>query len=49
MLAAYLVSKCHSPEEALEEAKAKRGIGVESLVQREAIFKYARFIGKCER
>ena len=47
MLAAYLVSKCYSPEKALEEVREKRGIGVESYVQREAIFRYARFIGKC--
>jgi atypical dual specificity phosphatase len=48
MLAAYMVSKCYSPEKALEEVREKRGIGVESYVQREAIFRYARFIGKCE-
>lgn len=48
MLATYLVSKCYSPEEALEEVREKRGIGVYSYVQREAIFRYARFIGKCE-
>ncbi len=48
MLAAYLVGKCYSPEEALEEVREKRGIGVESYVQREAVFRYARFIGKCE-
>jgi protein-tyrosine phosphatase len=47
MLAAYLVSKCYSPENALEEVKAKRGIGVESYVQREAIFRYAHSVGKC--
>jgi len=47
MLAAYLVSKCFSPEKALEEVREKRGIGVESYVQREAIFNYARLIGKC--
>ena len=48
MLAAYRVSQCYSPEKALEEVREKRGIGVESHVQREAIFKYARFIGKYE-
>jgi protein-tyrosine phosphatase len=48
MLAAYLVSKCYSPEKALEEVREKRGIGVESYVQRAAVFEYARFIGKCE-
>lgn len=47
MLAAYLVSKCCSPEKALEEVREKRGIGVPSYVQREAIFNYASFIGKC--
>ena len=30
MLAAYLVSRCYSPEKALEEVREKRGIGVES-------------------
>jgi len=48
MLAAYLVSRCHSPEKALEKVREKRGIGVESYVQREAIFRYASFFGKCE-
>ena len=48
MLAAYLVGKCYSAEKALEEVREKRGIRVESYVQREAIFRYARFIGKCE-
>jgi len=48
MLAAYLVSMCHSPEEALEKVREKRGIGVESYVQREAVFRYACSIGKCE-
>jgi len=47
MLAAYLVSKCYSPEKALDEVREKRGIGVESYVQKEAIFRYARLIGKC--
>jgi len=49
MLAAYLVSKCHSPEKALEKVREKRGIAVESYVQREAIFNYSRFIGKCSK
>ena len=48
MLAAYLVSNCYSPEKALEEIREKRGIGVESYVQREAIFRYASFFGRCE-
>jgi len=47
MLAAYLVSKCASPEAALEQIEDKRGLGVESYLQREAIFEYARQIGKC--
>jgi protein-tyrosine phosphatase len=47
MLAAYLVSRCYAPEKALEEVREKRGIGVESYVQRKAIFRYARFIRKC--
>ncbi len=49
MLAAYLVSLCYSPEEALKQVKEKRGIGVESYGQREAVFEYARQIGKCEK
>lgn len=48
MLAAYLVSRCYSPEEALDEVREKRGIGVESYVQRVAIFRYARSVRKCE-
>ncbi|MGD8505812.1 MAG: dual specificity protein phosphatase family protein [Candidatus Bathyarchaeota archaeon] len=48
MLATYLVSKCHSPEKALREVRERRGIGVESNVQRDAIVRYARFIEKCE-
>jgi atypical dual specificity phosphatase len=47
MLAIYLVSRCYPPEEALEEVKAKRGVGVESYAQREAVFRYARSMGKC--
>ena len=46
MLAAYLVSQCWSPEEALKQVKEKRGSGVESLSQREAVFEYARMLGK---
>ena len=46
MLAAYLVSLCSSPEEALKEIEAKRGVGVESYGQREAVFEYARQMGK---
>jgi atypical dual specificity phosphatase len=48
MLAVYLVSRCYPPEEALEEVKAKRGVGVESYAQREAVFRYARSLGKCK-
>jgi atypical dual specificity phosphatase len=48
MLAAYLVSKCYPPEEALEKVRAKRGVGVESYVQRQAVFRYAMSLGKCE-
>jgi len=49
MLASYLVSLCFSPEEALERVKEKRGIGVESYAQKEAVFEYARQLGKCEK
>lgn len=48
MLAAYLVSRCYPPEEALEKVREKRGIGVESYVQRQAIFRYALSLGKCK-
>ena len=49
MLAAYLVSLCASPGEALKEIEEKRGIGVESYPQREAVFEYAQQMGKgCE-
>ena len=47
MLAAYLVTLCASPEEALREIEEKRGVGVESYAQREAVFEYARQMGKC--
>jgi len=49
MLAAYLVSQCASPEEALKVIEEKRGTGVESFEQREAIFEYTRQIGKCQK
>jgi atypical dual specificity phosphatase len=49
MLAAYLVSQCWSPEEALKKVKEKRGAGVESLAQKEAVFEYARRLGKCQK
>jgi len=47
MLAAYLVSQGASPEEALRQIEEKRGIGVESYAQREAIFEYQRQRSKC--
>jgi atypical dual specificity phosphatase len=46
MLAAYLVSRCFSPEEALKNIEVKRGVGVESCSQKEAVFEYARQLGK---
>jgi atypical dual specificity phosphatase len=46
MLAAYLVSRCFSPEEALKKIEVKRGVGVESCSQKEAVFEYARQLGK---
>jgi len=46
MLAAYLVSLCFSPEKALKKIEVKRGVGVESYGQREAVFEYARQISK---
>jgi protein-tyrosine phosphatase len=47
MLAAYLVSLCWSPEEALMQVEDKRGVGVESDAQREAVYGFARQRGKC--
>jgi len=49
MLAAYMVSLCSSPEEALRQVKEKRGVGVESYEQQQAVFEYARQIGKCQK
>ena len=46
MQAAYLVSLCFYPGEALEKIEMMRDVGVESHSQREAIFEYAREIGK---
>ncbi len=46
MLAAYLVGLCFSPEEALKKIEVMRGVGVESYGQREAVFEYARKLGK---
>ena len=49
MLAAYLVSLCASPDEALKETQEKRGVGVESYAQREVVFEYARQLGKSQK
>jgi atypical dual specificity phosphatase len=46
MLATYLVSEGYHPKEALEELMSKRRYGVEATEQKEAIWKYARHIGK---
>ena len=46
MLAVYLVNLCFSPEEALKKIELMRGVGVESNSQREAVFEYARKMGK---
>ena len=46
MLAAYFVNLCFSPEEALKKIEVMRGVGVESSSQREAVFEYARRLGK---
>ncbi len=46
MVAAYLVSLCFPPQEALKEIEVKRGVGVESHSQREAVLEYAREMGK---
>lgn len=49
MLAAYLVSVCLSPDEALERVRVKRGMGVESTAQKEAVYEFARRMGKCHK
>jgi len=49
ILAAYLVSTCSSPEDALRLVEEKRGIGVESHAQREAVYEYAHQMGKCKK
>ncbi len=49
MLAAYLVSMCLSPDEALERVREKRGMGVESTAQREAVYEFAGRMGKCRK
>jgi len=49
MLAAYLVSLCASPDEALKEIQEKRDVGVESYAQREVVFEYARQLGKSQK
>lgn len=49
ILAAYLVSLSSSPKQALQRVEEKRGVGVESHVQREAVFEYASHIGKCQK
>jgi len=49
MLAAYLVSLCLSPDEALERIREKRGMGVESTAQKEAVYEFARRMGKCRK
>lgn len=46
MLVAYLVSYCFSPDESLEKVREKRGWGVESTAQKEAVYDFARRIGK---
>ena len=46
MCAAFLVSLCFSPEEALNKIEVMRGVGVESDSQREAVSEYARKLGK---
>jgi len=49
MLAAYMVSRCLSPEEALKLVREKRGVGVEWYAQREVVYEYAGQIGKCRK
>ncbi len=46
VLACYLVSKCHTAEQAMEEVKHKRGADIETEDQKEAVRSYAKRLGK---
>jgi len=46
VLACFLVKKCRTPEEAMEEVKCKRGINIQTEEQKEAVRAYAKRIGK---
>lgn len=46
VLACYLVSKCHTAEQAMEEVKYKRGTDIETTDQKEAVRSYAKRLGK---
>lgn len=46
ILACYLVSKCYTAEQAMEEVKQKRGAGIETADQKEAVRRYAKRPGK---
>jgi len=46
VLACYLVSKCYTAEQAIEEVKHRRGAGMETNDQMEAVRSYAKQLGK---
>ncbi|MCL0065339.1 dual specificity protein phosphatase family protein [Dehalococcoidia bacterium] len=46
VLACYLVSKCYTSEQAMEEVRHKRGVEIETDDQREAVQSYARHLGE---
>ena len=48
MLAVYLVSTCKTPEEAINEVRKEASRAVETPGQEEAVYEYARSLGKCE-
>lgn len=48
MLAVYLVSTCKTPEEAIKDVRKAVPGSVETKEQKQAIFEYARSLGKCK-
>jgi len=46
VLACYLVSKCYTAEQAMEEVRHKRGADIETEDQKEAVRSYAKRLGK---
>ncbi|MCL0081858.1 dual specificity protein phosphatase family protein, partial [Dehalococcoidia bacterium] len=46
VLTCYVVSKCYTAEQAMEEGRHKRGAEIETDDQRKAVRSYARHLGK---